>query len=178
MRRMRETWFLQGEYHKPKGAGADLRIEPEVFRWRLSGMQFVPWVGLKLHLGEIGIVEVAKFHYRTESRLGPAGFVVECVPVTEGDQALVAELEEKNAVSSEKREEMVNAVTAMERGSLTVSIPQVAEILGISKASAYAAAHRGELPGVIRFGKRIMVGRAALEKALREGWVPPQREER
>jgi len=175
---MRETWFLQGKYHKPKGAGSDLRIEPEVFPWRLSGMQFVPWVGLKLHIGGMGIVEVAKFHYRTESRLGPAGFVVECVPVTEGDQALVAELEEKNAVPSGKREDMVHAVTTTQTGSLTLSIPQVAEILGISKALAYAAAHRGELPGVIKFGKRIMIGRAALERALCEGWVPPQREER
>jgi len=175
---MRETWFLQGKYHKPKGVGTDLRIEPETFHWRLSGMQFVPWVGLKLCLGEIGIVEVAKFHYRTESRLGPAGFVVECLPVTEGDQALVAELEEKNAIPSAKREEMVTAVVATEMGSLTLNIPQVAEILGVSRALCYAAAHRGELPGVIRFGNRILVGRAALEKALREGWVPPQREQR
>lgn len=174
---MRETWFLQGKYHKPKGVGTDLRIEPEIFHWRLS-MQFVPWVGLKIHLGEIGIVEVSRFYYRTEGRLGPAGFVVECLPVTEGDQALVAELEDRNAVPPAKREEMVNAVVATEKGTLTLNIPQVAKILGVSRSLCYAAAHRGELPGVIRFGNRILVGRAALEKALREGWVPPRRDER
>ncbi|MDM7939198.1 MAG: hypothetical protein QUS07_02520 [Methanothrix sp.] len=67
---LRETCFLQGRYLKSKGCGTDLRFEPEIFHWRLSGMQFVPWVGLNLHLREIGIVEVAKFHYRTDSRLG------------------------------------------------------------------------------------------------------------
>jgi excisionase family DNA binding protein len=48
----------------------------------------------------------------------------------------------------------------------TVTIDEAARILGISRASAYAAAHRGELPGVLRLGRRLVVSRRALERAL------------
>jgi excisionase family DNA binding protein len=39
------------------------------------------------------------------------------------------------------------------------------EILGLSRPSAYAAAHNGELP-VIRVGRRLLVPRAAFERLL------------
>jgi excisionase family DNA binding protein len=47
----------------------------------------------------------------------------------------------------------------------TYSVPEVAQILGISRASAFAAARAGELP-VIRVGKRVLVLRAALDRML------------
>lgn len=47
----------------------------------------------------------------------------------------------------------------------TLTIPEVAQILGIGRNSAFAAASRGELP-TIRLGRRILVPRAALERLL------------
>lgn len=41
-------------------------------------------------------------------------------------------------------------------------------MLNLSRGTAYAAAKRGDLPGVIRIGRRLLVSRAALEKFLRE----------
>ena len=47
----------------------------------------------------------------------------------------------------------------------TLTIPEAAEKLGISRNSAYAAAARGELP-LIRVGKRLLVPSAALNAML------------
>jgi len=47
----------------------------------------------------------------------------------------------------------------------TFSVPEAAEILGISRSSAFQAAAKGQLP-VIRLGKRLLVPRAALERML------------
>ena len=47
----------------------------------------------------------------------------------------------------------------------TFKIQEAAEILGISRWSAYYAFKRGELPG-IKLGKRILIPRHALEKML------------
>ena len=52
----------------------------------------------------------------------------------------------------------------VERKTLTVE--QAAKVLGISRTGAYQLAARGELPGVIRLGKRLLVPKAALEKLL------------
>ena len=51
------------------------------------------------------------------------------------------------------------------------TIPEAAELLGISRNSAYEAAHRGELPS-IRIGKRILVPVAALQQLLDGSWKP------
>jgi excisionase family DNA binding protein len=51
----------------------------------------------------------------------------------------------------------------MERQTLTVT--EAGEVLGLSRNAAYDAAKRGDLP-VIRFGKRLLVPRAALERLL------------
>jgi excisionase family DNA binding protein len=48
---------------------------------------------------------------------------------------------------------------------LTVSVPEAAKALGISRNAAYVAARRGELPA-IRIGKRFVIPRPALEKLL------------
>ena len=48
---------------------------------------------------------------------------------------------------------------------LTMSVEEAAEALGISRALAYEAIKRGEIPH-IRIGKRILVPRAQLDRLL------------
>jgi len=48
----------------------------------------------------------------------------------------------------------------------TLKIPEAARLLGISRATAYALAARGELPGARRIGRRIVVLKSVLEKFL------------
>lgn len=50
---------------------------------------------------------------------------------------------------------------------LTWTVTEAAQLLGISRASAYEAAHRGELP-VRVIGRRILVPRVALLRLLGE----------
>lgn len=47
----------------------------------------------------------------------------------------------------------------------TITVEEAAEILGISKASAYRAAGAGEIPA-IRIGRRLVIPRASFEKFL------------
>ena len=47
----------------------------------------------------------------------------------------------------------------------TYSVDQAAELLGISRGTAYDAVKTGELP-VIRLGKRLLVPKAALDRML------------
>jgi excisionase family DNA binding protein len=47
----------------------------------------------------------------------------------------------------------------------TLTIPEVAKRLRISRTLAYEAARRGEIP-TLKIGKRILVPVAALEKKL------------
>lgn len=49
--------------------------------------------------------------------------------------------------------------TTLERATYTIN--EAAEILGISRTSAYRAAKTGEIP-TIKIGRRILVGRQAL----------------
>jgi len=44
----------------------------------------------------------------------------------------------------------------------------------LSRGASYAAAKRGDFPGLIKIGRRLMVSRVALERALENGWTPPQ----
>jgi len=48
---------------------------------------------------------------------------------------------------------------------LTLSIEETARLLGISRGLAYEMARRGKLP-VIRFGRRFLVPKKALERLL------------
>ena len=48
----------------------------------------------------------------------------------------------------------------------TVTIPEAARLLGLSREGAYRLAKRGELPGAIRLGGRIVVSREVLERLL------------
>jgi len=56
----------------------------------------------------------------------------------------------------------------MENENLTVTIPEVAKALGISRGIAYSLARQGLLPiPVIKLGpKRMVVSRHALERLL------------
>lgn len=47
----------------------------------------------------------------------------------------------------------------------TVTVPEAGRLLGLGKASAYAAAERGEIP-TIRIGRRLLVPTAALRRLL------------
>jgi excisionase family DNA binding protein len=48
----------------------------------------------------------------------------------------------------------------------TMNVDEAAKALGISRASAYELARRGELPGAIRLGGRVVVSKAALERVV------------
>jgi excisionase family DNA binding protein len=48
---------------------------------------------------------------------------------------------------------------------LTYTITEVAELLGISRTSAYECVHRGEIPS-LRLGRRLLVTRAGFEQLL------------
>jgi excisionase family DNA binding protein len=52
----------------------------------------------------------------------------------------------------------------------THSIDEAAEILGISRSSAYEAAKAGSLP-TIRIGRRLLVPTSALDRLLAVGGV-------
>ncbi len=51
---------------------------------------------------------------------------------------------------------------------LTYSVDEAAEALGISRASAYEAIRRGEIPH-IKIGKRILIPRSFLESLTKNG---------
>jgi len=51
---------------------------------------------------------------------------------------------------------------------LCVSVPEAAEMLGMSRNFAYQLVRAGKLPS-IRFGKRILIPIAALERMMEQG---------
>ena len=64
----------------------------------------------------------------------------------------------------------------MSADSLTMSIPEVAKALGISRGLAYDLARRDKLPvRVIRLGKRMVLSRKAVEALLGNGEVSHER---
>jgi excisionase family DNA binding protein len=60
---------------------------------------------------------------------------------------------------------MRRKVAVPPQSRLTLTVEEVAATLGISRAFAYEAVRRGEIPS-IRIGRRVLVPRAALEKLL------------
>ena len=50
---------------------------------------------------------------------------------------------------------------------LCLSVPEAAKLLGISRGLAYELARSGRLPA-LRFGRRLLIPRAALERMLNE----------
>jgi len=51
---------------------------------------------------------------------------------------------------------------------LCITVPEAAEMLGISRNFAYELVRRGKLPA-IRFGKRLLIPKLALQKILEKG---------
>ena len=51
---------------------------------------------------------------------------------------------------------------------LALTVDEVAEILGLSRSTAYLFATRGDFP-TIRIGRRLLIPKAALEKMLAVG---------
>ena len=54
---------------------------------------------------------------------------------------------------------------------LTYNVEEAGRLLGISRASAFEAARRGDLP-TIRVGKRLLVPKRALERMLEDVGKP------
>ena len=50
--------------------------------------------------------------------------------------------------------------------ALTITVEEAARLLGISRQTAYNLAAAGELPGVLRLGRRLVVGKKAILDAL------------
>ena len=61
--------------------------------------------------------------------------------------------------------ENVNKTGITER--LTLTVEESAHLLGISRGLAYQLARSGRLPA-LRFGRRLLIPRAALERILNE----------
>lgn len=59
----------------------------------------------------------------------------------------------------------------MDETRLTLTVPQAAELLGISRALTYELVARGELPS-LRLGRRVVVPRRALERFI-DDEAPP-----
>jgi excisionase family DNA binding protein len=61
--------------------------------------------------------------------------------------------------------ERITQRAANNRQPLTLTIPQAADLLGISLSKAYEAARAGELP-TLRVGARVLVSRRRLEELI------------
>ena len=59
--------------------------------------------------------------------------------------------------------------------TLTLTVPEAARALGISRGQAYQAAQQGEIP-VIRIGRRLLVPKAALLKMVNQAGQAPSGE--
>lgn len=55
----------------------------------------------------------------------------------------------------------------------TITVPEVAKLLGLSRNGAYVAVRNGEIPS-IRIGRRVVVPKLAIERLLDGGAVEPQ----
>jgi excisionase family DNA binding protein len=56
-------------------------------------------------------------------------------------------------------------------------VPEVAELLGISRTTAYECVRRGEIPA-ITLGRRVLVARAALDRLVDVHASAPTAQER
>ena len=59
----------------------------------------------------------------------------------------------------------------MDSAKLALSVPEVAELLRISRAFAYELVARRELPA-LRLGRRLVVSRQVIEALLSQGTQP------
>ena len=61
---------------------------------------------------------------------------------------------------------------------LLLTTAEVAELLRTSRKAVYAMVERGQLPGVVRIGRRVLLRRAALLHFLDHNSTPSPREAR
>ncbi len=61
---------------------------------------------------------------------------------------------------------MSDEVMTAESEPLTMSVPEFAKVMGISKRHAYEAIRRGEIEGVIHIGRRTLIARWVPNKLL------------
>lgn len=54
----------------------------------------------------------------------------------------------------------------------TLSVPEAGRVLGVSRGTAYELVRTGQMPGVLRLGRRLVVSKPALERALAEAGQP------
>lgn len=55
---------------------------------------------------------------------------------------------------------------------LTMTVEAAGEVLGVSRPHAYKLVRLGQMPGVIRLGRRLVVSRLALMKFLENAGQP------
>jgi excisionase family DNA binding protein len=60
----------------------------------------------------------------------------------------------------------VSVKSKTDREPLTYSVPEVAELLGISRGHAFALAAKDKLPGAVKLGGRTVVSRRAIDRLL------------
>jgi len=73
-------------------------------------------------------------------------------------------------VSASEGRATVHPVSSIDPVRATLTIPEAAHILGISRSTAYELARTGELP-VLRLGRRLVIPTNALDRLL--GSVDP-----
>jgi excisionase family DNA binding protein len=67
-----------------------------------------------------------------------------------------------NRRASVTRRASLTAQEAGDRGALLLTAGEVADLLRTTRKAVYSMVERGQLPGVCRIGRRVLVKRAAL----------------
>ena len=57
--------------------------------------------------------------------------------------------------------------------SATMNVEEAAARLGVGRGLAYSLAAKGQLPGVLRLGRRIVISRKALDRFLEASTEKP-----
>ncbi len=81
-----------------------------------------------------------------------------------GSSGLNAALSKETAYSNNAEAQELKVLARAQRRS-TLTVEEAAEMLGLSRAFAYEAVTRGEIPS-IRIGRRILIPKVALERLL------------
>jgi excisionase family DNA binding protein len=61
------------------------------------------------------------------------------------------------------------------RGIDLMTVPEVARLLRTTPKAIYAMVERGQLPGVLRFNRRVLLDRQVLLDFLRQSSTPSER---
>jgi excisionase family DNA binding protein len=76
----------------------------------------------------------------------------------------------KECYNSECKKNLENRITDLSELPLTLTVADVAEVLGISKQNAYSLCHRKGFPS-ITIGKRLLIPRPAFEKWMNNPYI-------